>query len=323
MVKRFKFSFNNASPSYKSLEAMSVLLPKETSDFSADSYWEKFFKKRDNLPFEWYGDYENLRHLLEKYIKIKDNVLQVGCGSSLLAEQLYDSGFRLLSNIDLNETVINQMKKRNLKLRPELHFEHMDATTLRYENESFNVVLDKGTADALLSSSSKNQLVNSQSEENLKCLNLDTLESFLNEEDLKFLKLFSEADRVLMPSGRFICVTLAQPIVLRKILFYFLKKSSCGFIAKMHHVKVTKAFEMPTFLLVLFKMKPGLKLPPVFELDVSGSSVIKCRDVGQFLREVESFQRLHFLSQKVTSRNLGSRNVIFFLPLHDFVVKIL
>ena len=218
---------------------MSVLLPKETSDFSADDYWEKFFKKRDNLPFEWYGDYENIKLLLEKYIKPKDNVLQIGCGNSALAEQLFDSGFRSLSNIDLNDTVIKQMKKRNAKSRPGLHFEQMDATALRYENDSFNVVLDKGTSDALISSSSKDQFETSASEDVLKLNNnFDTLETSLNDEDLKNLKLFSEADRVLIASGRFICVTLAQPIVLRKILFYFMKKSNCGFIVKMHHVKV-------------------------------------------------------------------------------------
>ena len=35
-------------------------------------------------------------------------------------------------------------------MRPELVYEHMDATQMVYADSTFNVVLDKGTLDALM-----------------------------------------------------------------------------------------------------------------------------------------------------------------------------
>ena len=274
---------------------MSVLLPKDSSDFSAGEYWDNFFRKRQSVPFEWYGSYESLSELLEKYMKPKDCVLQIGCGNSNLAEQLYDSAFRNMFNIDLNASVIKQMKKKNTKTRPGLHFEIMDATNLSYPEDKFNVVLDKGTVDALFSS------YNSNSAELCK-LDFENFSSQINvHEDSNVFKLFSEAERVLMPAGRLVCVTLAQPIVLRRLLTYYLMKSEFSYIIRMHHVKLEKSFDMPTFCLVLFKMKKGFKMPTVFETDFGSGSSSKCKNVDQFLLEIEAFQKLYYLSRKVTS----------------------
>jgi 2-polyprenyl-3-methyl-5-hydroxy-6-metoxy-1,4-benzoquinol methylase len=32
--------------------------------------------------------------IFDRYIKAKDTILQVGCGNSILAQQLYDAGFK-------------------------------------------------------------------------------------------------------------------------------------------------------------------------------------------------------------------------------------
>ena len=45
---------------------MSVLLPKDSTQFSAGDYWDNFFKKRQEVPFEWYGTYDSICELLEK-----------------------------------------------------------------------------------------------------------------------------------------------------------------------------------------------------------------------------------------------------------------
>ena len=235
-------------------------------------------------------------------MKPKDKILQIGCGNSTLAEQLYDSAFRNMCNIDLNATVIKQMKKRNAKNRPGLHFEEMDATNLAYDKDTFNVVLDKGTVDALFSAGSEHSA-------DLTKTNFDSFCE--NESDISSFQLFSETERVLMASGRFVCVTLAQPIVLRRVLSYFLKKSEFSYIVRMHHVKLEKSFDMPTFCLVLFKMKEGFKLPTVFETDFGSGSAFKCKTADQFLVEIESFQKLYFLSRKVTSLKGESSGSVF------------
>lgn len=42
------------------------------------------------------------------------------------------------------------MRDINASIRPQLVYEHMDATQMTYSDNTFNVVLDKGTLDALM-----------------------------------------------------------------------------------------------------------------------------------------------------------------------------
>ncbi len=50
------------------------LLPRTADEFSSAEYWERFFKKRGEKAFEWYGDYNKLCGVLHKYIKVQDKV---------------------------------------------------------------------------------------------------------------------------------------------------------------------------------------------------------------------------------------------------------
>lgn len=50
------------------------LLPRTAEEFSSAEYWERFFKKRGEKAFEWYGDYHALCGVLHKYIKVQDKV---------------------------------------------------------------------------------------------------------------------------------------------------------------------------------------------------------------------------------------------------------
>uniref|UniRef100_A0A3P8UTM5 eEF1A lysine and N-terminal methyltransferase n=1 Tax=Cynoglossus semilaevis TaxID=244447 RepID=A0A3P8UTM5_CYNSE len=127
------------------------LLPRTAEEFSSAEYWEKFFKKRGEKAFEWYGDYNKLCGVLHKYIKMQDQVLVVGCGNSELSEQLYDVGFKHLTNIDISETVVTQMIQRNAERRPDLNFQQVDATQTPYDAASYQAALDKGTLDAMAS----------------------------------------------------------------------------------------------------------------------------------------------------------------------------
>ena len=47
-------------------------------------------------------------------------ILNLGCGNSILAEELYDKGFKCIFNIDISPVVIEQMAMRNAIKRPEL-----------------------------------------------------------------------------------------------------------------------------------------------------------------------------------------------------------
>nr|XP_003925419.1 eEF1A lysine and N-terminal methyltransferase isoform X3 [Saimiri boliviensis boliviensis] len=126
------------------------LLPKSAKEFGSVDYWEKFFQQRGKKAFEWYGTYLELCGVLHKYIKPREKVLVIGCGNSELSEQLYDVGYQDIVNIDISEVVIKQMKECNATRRPQMRFLKMDMTQMEFPDASFQVVLDKGTLDAVL-----------------------------------------------------------------------------------------------------------------------------------------------------------------------------
>ena len=67
---------------------------------------------------------------------------------------MHDVGFKAITSIDLSDVAINGMKKQHAQIRPDLIFEKMDVTKMDYDNDSFNVVLDKGTLDAMMTDDS-------------------------------------------------------------------------------------------------------------------------------------------------------------------------
>ena len=125
------------------------LLPKNHEQFRQTDYWDSFFKKRGRKAFEWYGEYAELCGVLHKYIKLKDQILMVGCGNSTLSADLFDVGYKDLVSIDLSSVVVKQMKQQHEKVRPELLFKEMDVTKMDFEEDRFSCVVDKGTLDAM------------------------------------------------------------------------------------------------------------------------------------------------------------------------------
>jgi 2-polyprenyl-3-methyl-5-hydroxy-6-metoxy-1,4-benzoquinol methylase len=78
-----------------------------------------------------YSDFIDLANVLCKYIKPRDDVLIIGCGNSTLSSDLYDTGIERITNVDLSEKVIKQMKKQNEKRRPNMSWLQMDARQVR------------------------------------------------------------------------------------------------------------------------------------------------------------------------------------------------
>merc|ERR1712061_930578 len=89
-----------------------------------------------------------------------DHVLHIGCGNSTISADLYDVGYKNQKNIDLSDTVIRQMLHLHQTQRPDLSFEKMDATSMSFEDDTFNVVIDKGTLDAMMPDESTEVVAN-------------------------------------------------------------------------------------------------------------------------------------------------------------------
>ncbi|KAM9706856.1 eEF1A lysine and N-terminal methyltransferase isoform 1-T1 [Dama dama] len=212
------------------------LLPKSSKEFGSVDYWEKFFQQRGKKAFEWYGTYLELCGVLHKYIKPREKVLVVGCGNSELSEQLYDVGYQDIVNIDISEVVIKQMKERNASRRPRMSFLKMDMTQMEFPDASFQVVLDKGTLDAVLT---------------------DEEEKTLQQVD----RMLAEVGRVLQVGGRYLCISLAQAHVLKKAVGHFSRE---GWMVRVHQVASSQEqlleaeprFSLPVFAFIMTKFRP-------------------------------------------------------------------
>ncbi|XP_035639406.1 eEF1A lysine and N-terminal methyltransferase-like isoform X2 [Oncorhynchus keta] len=248
------------------------LLPRTAEEFSSAEYWERFFKKRGEKAFEWYGDYNKLCGVLHKYIKPRDKVLVVGCGNSELSEQLYDVGYRHLTNIDISETVVNNMNQKNAKQRPDLTFQKVDATQTPYEDGSYQAVLDKGTLDAMAS-----------------------------QEGALAGRMLAEVCRVLGIGGRYICVTLAQESVIKLAVEHFIQ---VGWAVRLHCLgdpesQEVSSFALPVFVLVCTKFRQPMPMPILEMCQGEDGDPVRLPVVADLLSVVRERQAYAMLRQRL------------------------
>ncbi|KAL7550737.1 hypothetical protein ACHAWF_013956 [Thalassiosira exigua] len=94
--------------------------------YDSVDYWDDRYGS-DKEPFEWYQNYEGVRHFLTpKYLcqpkrggesdsrkSLASRILNVGCGNSRVGEGLLsEHGQREITNVDFSSTVVNQMKAK-------------------------------------------------------------------------------------------------------------------------------------------------------------------------------------------------------------------
>ncbi|XP_011301655.1 methyltransferase-like protein 13 isoform X1 [Fopius arisanus] len=273
------------------------LLPKCHGEFSKADYWNTFFKKRGEKAFEWYGEYPELCGQLSKFIKTNDDVLVVGCGNSTLSMDLHDVGHSSITSIDISKIVIDQMRDKHKIDRPNLVFHQMDATETTFPDDKFSVVLDKGTLDALMPDS-----------------NEDTV--------LRINKFFNEISRLLRRGGRYICISLLQEHILKKIVDYFSSPNYLLRITRCHEVenktRETEGSAMPVFFVVATKF-PGIT-QRVLELSLTDSPPIRISTPEEFINSVLSNQQSALVCDRLQKRSIadvGEVNLDLYLPGND------
>lgn len=117
-------------------------------DFGLKEYWDNRYKI-DKKPYDWYFEWSRISPLLKKYIKDKSDVLVIGCGNSTMSYDLISDGFKNVISIDISAVVIKQMQQTYKKQR-KLKWQVMDASALDFFDNSFDIVFDKGTIDAII-----------------------------------------------------------------------------------------------------------------------------------------------------------------------------
>jgi hypothetical protein len=65
-----------------------ALLPEQDSNFRSDTFWQGFFDSCDSKPFEWYGDWRQLRPLVLPLCGDGQRILMLGCGNSDLSADM-------------------------------------------------------------------------------------------------------------------------------------------------------------------------------------------------------------------------------------------
>ncbi|KAF7016228.1 hypothetical protein CFC21_029888 [Triticum aestivum] len=201
-------------------------------DFTSRENWDKFFALRgDGDSFEWYAEWPQIKAPLLSLLLGEEGteILVPGCGSSSLSEQLYDLGFRRITNVDFSRIIVADMLRRHARVRPQMRWRVMDMTNMQFPDGSFDFILDKGGLDALMEPEVGTKLG---------------------------MKYLDEAKRVLKSGGKFACFTLAESHVLDLLLSEFRFGWDMTIQAIASEPSSKSAFQ--TFMLVMVKGKMGV-----------------------------------------------------------------
>ncbi|KAH7335418.1 S-adenosyl-L-methionine-dependent methyltransferase [Rhizoctonia solani] len=179
------------------------VIPKHNKSYEGKEYWdERYQSEEGQQPFDWFKSYKEIKEILEVYIPGRDvRILMLGCGNSTLSEDMYQDGYHDIVNIDFSPIVIQHMQS----LHPHMDWLEMDIRNLKFEAETFDILIDKGTMDAMLTGVS-----------DVWNPSPDVVENC--EAEVK------EAIRVLRPGGKFIYLTFGQPHFRRR----YLTHSNCS-----------------------------------------------------------------------------------------------
>ncbi|ORX38853.1 S-adenosyl-L-methionine-dependent methyltransferase [Kockovaella imperatae] len=179
-------------------------LPATNEGYGTREYWEqRYTNEAPDTTFDWFLTPSYLIPIIREQtqdIGTSARVLMLGCGNSALSEAMYEAGWKNIVNIDYSEKVIQQMSERHAD-KPEMRWQVMDVLDLQFEKESFDLIIDKGTMDAMLTT--KGDPWNPPEKDVIACT-----------------KEVSEALRVLKKSttSKFMYFTFGQPHFRRRYL---------------------------------------------------------------------------------------------------------
>lgn len=119
--------------------------------YGSASYWDQRYGLLDSSSqVDWLFELADVRALLtEELIPNREaRILVVGCGNAGLSQQLFESGYHAITNMDLSPVVITSMTAQH----PHMQWIAGDVTDMQsdFASGSFDIVLDKSCFDALL-----------------------------------------------------------------------------------------------------------------------------------------------------------------------------
>ncbi|KAI0079344.1 S-adenosyl-L-methionine-dependent methyltransferase [Panus rudis PR-1116 ss-1] len=133
---------------------MSSVLPEKNEQYGTKEYWDqRYSQESEEDSFDWFKSYADIAPIIKELVPNKAaRILMLGCGNSKLSEEMYDDGYKNIVNTDYSGVLIEKMRHKHEKLRPEMEWLEMDVRDLRFDSGSFDFAIDKGTMDAMMTS---------------------------------------------------------------------------------------------------------------------------------------------------------------------------
>ncbi|XP_024401124.1 uncharacterized protein [Physcomitrium patens] len=172
-------------------------------------YWDSFYRSQNGRSAEWCCNWTDLQGYISMLVPKPTSAVQIlisGCGNSELSVHMYDAGWQSITNVDFSTVVIAEMLRLHVRSRPHMRWLVMDMTHLQFADACFDVVVDKGSLDALMG----------------EVLDIS----------LEATSYLSEVKRVLRPGGKYACVTQAHVNVLGLLLQTFRQ----GWLLNVHKI---------------------------------------------------------------------------------------
>ena len=121
-------------------------------DYGDIQYWcDRYKEDWYRQPHDWLGSFESLKPWLGP-CRDKKHIIHVGCGTSLLAEDMADAWeCGEIWNIDVSESCVKAMELRETKHRSKLRWVTGDVRDMRelFQDGYFDCAIDKSTLDSV------------------------------------------------------------------------------------------------------------------------------------------------------------------------------
>ena len=107
-----------------------------------------FIKNQYRSGVENYSDFTKTvglwaseKYVFNKYLKLSDSILDMGCGTGRTTFPLFQLGFKKIIGVDLTPEMINEALQLNNHFDAKIDFKIGDATKLDFEDSSFDSVI--------------------------------------------------------------------------------------------------------------------------------------------------------------------------------------
>ena len=139
------------------------------SDYGSAQYWDSRYRDSRN-PFDWYFGWDKLAEKIGQFVKPSDSALVIGCGNAEMSFDMLKEGFPRIVNIDISPSVIEQMKEKYAGEK-RLEWMVMDCADLSaFRDGEFDLVIDKGTFDAIMCGQGSDDIIDRAMKENYRVL---------------------------------------------------------------------------------------------------------------------------------------------------------